>query len=90
MRFVALERGGVLSLAALVVIAELAAYFIGLIYKKIRESTADNSEIEAKLWLGGQLVLLGGIVLMALGHLNDYFLSFCSVGSLHKVQHEAF
>jgi len=73
MRFVALERGGVLWLAGLVVIAELAAYFIGLIYKKIRKSTTDESEIEAKLWLGGQLVLLGGIVLMALGHLNDQF-----------------
>jgi len=73
MRFVALERGGVLSLAGLVVIAELAAYIIGLIYTKIRESTIENSDVDAKLWLGGQLVLLGGIVLMALGHLNDHF-----------------
>lgn len=77
MRFVALERG-VLWLAALVVIAEVAAYFIGLIYKKIRKSTTDESEIEAKLWLRGQLVLLVGIVLMVLGHLNDYFSVFLS------------
>lgn len=75
MRFVALERG-VLWLATLVVIAELAAYIIGLIYKQIRRSTTDESEIETKLWLRGQLVLLGGIVLMALGHLNDYFSVF--------------
>ena len=75
MRFVALERG-VLWLAILVVIAEVAAYLIGLIYKKIRKSTTDESEIEAKLWLRGQLVLLGGIILMVLGHLNDYFSVF--------------
>ena len=75
MRFVALERG-VLWLATLVVIAELAAYIIGLIYKKIRKSTTNEPEIEAKLWLRGQLVLLGGIVSMALGHLNEYFSIF--------------
>ena len=64
MRFVALQRS-TFALAALVVISEVAAYGISLLYDKFSKSS--NIEKIRKEWYIGQFFIICGIILMLAG-----------------------
>lgn len=75
MRFVALERG-VLWLGALVVIAELASYLIVIFYRRITQKSTSLVNIQRRLLVWGQIVVLLGIMLMVVGHSIELFILF--------------
>ena len=75
MRFVALERG-VLWLAVLVVVAELASYLIVIFYRKVTQRSSSLEKIQASLWIWGQVIVLIGIALMVVGHSIELFTLF--------------
>ena len=75
MRIVALQRG-VLWLGILVVIAELSSYIVVLIYRKITEKSSSIQDIQRRLWITGQIVVLLGITSMVVGHSVELFSVF--------------
>lgn len=75
MMLVALQRG-VLWLGIFVVIAELTSYLVVLAYRRITQGSSSLQQIQRRLWVIGQVVVLVGITSMVLGHSIGLFSLF--------------